>query len=201
MAQKYVMGNGANFYAQNGSTNFQVINSTGAVSFGALYKGNSTNSTDMVCSASGLLYSLGVPTNYAETITLTSVGLSVSTAPPYGVTYINPNSTGGDFTTSVRLLTLGRPIPGVEKTIIFATTAAAINTLDVSVTSDCGIISSSASTNLILAFSSLATLPQAVTMIGVSTSVWAITGIESTFIGLGEDVDCIRVLNAARTSG
>ena len=195
------MGNGADLYTQEASTEFKVVGSTGNIMFGTLYKGNSTASTDLVISSSGLLYSQGVPTNYVETLVLSSVGFDISTATPYGITYITANSTaGGDFSTSVRLLTLGAPITGVEKTIIFDTTAAAINTLDVSVSTDVGIMSASATTNLVLAFSSLATLPQVVTMVGLSTAIWGVMNIESTVGGLNDDTDSIRVLNAVRSS-
>lgn len=156
-----------------------------------LYSKPSVSSTEVK-----VIDALGYVVNPVDYITLTSAGLSVSTSPAYGVTYILPNSTGGDFTTSPYVLTLGAPIPGVEKTIIFATTAAAINTLDVYLGG--GTIFGSSGYTYV-AFSSLAEETQVIELVGLTTALWAVKSVNSS-LGAWNMATGIRGSTIARTS-
>jgi hypothetical protein len=185
MAQPYILANDAYLQVQTGSTKYTIAGST------------------------GLLYSEEKPIfmpdstvfdpYFVETLTLTSVGLSVSTTPAYGLTVITPNTTGGDFSTSPRKITIALPITGVRKSIVFNSTGTVVNTLSIDFTTNAGVQSGSASTDRFIQFSSLATLPQAVNMIGVSTSVWQVLSIESTIPGFGNSTG-IRNVNAQETT-
>ena len=198
MSRKYVMSNGASQFAQNGSTQFKVIGSTGSVSFGALYKGNSTASTDLVVSASGLVYSQRVPTNFSETLSYSSLGLSVSTTPAYGITYIDQNTAGGDCSTNVGLLTIAAPIIGVRKTIVLKSTVASSNTLALLLSTNVGVLTSTGTTNSFINFSSLATMTQSITLVGLSTTLWGVIGTESTCGDFDAVAGGIRSSNAVR---
>ncbi len=199
MARKYTMSNGATAYAQNGSTEFAYAGSTGDLMFAALYKGNSTASTDLMITTTGGVYSNSAPINYAETLALSSGGFDVSTATPYGVTYIGANATGGDFSTSPRLLTLGNPIAGVPKSILFASTAAAINTIDIDLGAANTVVTTTGITARYIALSSLASAPQAVHMVGLSSVLWGVLSVESTLFNFGV-ASGIRGATAVRTS-
>ena len=129
-------------------------------------------------------------------ITYTSVGLSVSTAPAYGVTYVLPNSTGGDFSISPAVLSLGAPMPGVAKSVVFATTAAAVNTLDLYLGG--GTIFGSSGYTYI-AFSSLAEGTQVINLMGLTTALWAALSAVSTVGAFGNTAG-IRGSTAPRTS-
>ena len=197
MAIKYVMTNKAKFYAQNASTEFQIAGSTGDVMFAALYKGNSTASTDLVVSAEGITYSHGAPDSYYEEITYTSSGLSVSTATAYGVTYVYQTA-GKDNTTNVGILELAAPIIGVKKSVKLNSTVASSNTLCLDLTTDVGVVTSTGTTNSFINFSSLATLPQTVNLVGLSTTLWAVIGTESTVGAFDAVAGGIRSSEAVR---
>lgn len=184
MAKKYTLADGAILNTQEGSTEFKIAGSSGL-----LY-----SEEKPIFMADSTVYD----PYYVETITLTSAGLSVSTAPAYGVTYIQTNTTGGDFSTSPHSLTLAAPIPGVKKTLILGTTAAAVNTLDVTL-DGATVITSSGVTAAYIAFSSLATDTQVVEMIGVSSALWGVLGVESTYYTFGVAAG-IRGTTIARTS-
>jgi hypothetical protein len=146
----------------------------------------------------GKVYNQSVPLSYVETLTCSSGGVSPSTATAYGVTRVNVAA--GDPSTSPRLITLGVPIPGVEKTIIFASTAAYVNTLDVDLGAGAGVGHLTDSTTArFIAFSSLATEWQTVKLVGLSTALWGVLAVDSTIGGFGVATG-IRSLTAARTS-
>lgn len=148
--------------------------------------------------STGLQYSNDVPLNYVETITCSSGGVSPSTITPYGISYITVAT--GDPSTSPRLVSIGNPIPGVEKTIIFASTAAYVNTLDVDLGADSGVGHITGSTTArFIAFSTLASEFQAVTLMGLTTALWGVKCVDSTVGGFGSAAG-IRSLTAARTS-
>lgn len=140
---------------------------------------------------------LGYIQQPVQYVTYTSAGLSVSTAPAYGVTYVLPNSTGGDFSTSPAVLSLGAPIPGVAKTVVFASTAGAVNTLDLYLGG--GTIFGSSGFTYVN-FSSLGESAQVVNLMGLTTALWAVTSVTSTIGSFGFSAAGIRGSTAARTS-
>ena len=186
MSQKYTLANGANMYTQEGSTEFKIADSSGLLfsEEKPIFMPSSTK----------------VNPYYVETISLTSVGATPSTITAYGNTVINPNTTGGDFSSSPRVFTMAAPITGVKKSIIFNTTAAAINTVDIDLTAACGVQNVVSSTNRYIAFSSLANHPQVVNLVGVSTSVWQVLSVESTIGQFEQTTNGIRAQTAVRTS-
>jgi len=131
-----------------------------------------------------------------ETLACSSGGVTPSTAVAYGITRVTVDGTG-DPSTSPRLVTLAAPLVGVEKTIVFETTAAYVNTLDVDLGAGVGIDGST--TNRFIAFSTLATGHQSVTLIGMTTALWAVRTVNST-VGTWNAATGIRSLTAARTS-
>ncbi len=159
-------------------------------------KPNAASTEIRVISNTGKLFDVGVPLHYLETITLTSVGLSVSTTPAYGVTYVNHNSTGGAASTSPQTLAIAAPIAGVKKTVILDTTAANANLLDLQL-SGATIIGTSGDS--FIAFSSLATATQSITLIGITTALWGVESVNSTLLFYGAATG-IRGATAARTS-
>jgi hypothetical protein len=170
---RYTLANDAPLYTQKGSTEFKIADST------------------------GLLYSNNAPINYYETIAFTSGGLSASTTPPYGVTRItNGFATASEASSSLPTLTMGAPMPGVRKTITVASTAAGVCKLDVALSG--ATIEASSGFNFI-AFSTLATAMQSVTLMGVSTDSWAVEAVNSTLLLFGAATG-IRGTTIARTS-
>ena len=151
--------------------------------------------TKVVDSTGRLLQKGEVPMNYVETINWSSGGLSVSTSPAYGVTYIS--MTGTDPSSSPRTLTLGSPIAGVTKSIILDSTAAYINTIDIDLGADVGIDGST--TNRYIAFSTLAEVQQSVNLIGITTALWGVVSVASTVGDWGTPTG-IRSASAGRTS-
>ena len=136
--------------------------------------------------------------NTVETLTASSGGVTPSTAVAYGITRVSVAA--GDPSTSPLLVTLAAPIAGVEKTIIFETTAAYINTLDVDLGAGVGVGHVTGSTTArFIGFSTLATEFQAVTLVGLSTALWGVKSVDSTVGGFGSGAG-IRSLTAARTS-
>ena len=112
----------------------------------------------------------------------------------FGISRIS--MTGGDPSTSPATVSLAAPIAGVEKTIILETTAAYINTIDVNLSTNVGI---SGTSNQFIAFSTLATDWQTITLFGVTTAMWAVRSVNST-VGAWNAATGIRAVNAARTS-
>lgn len=172
-------------------------------------KGSISSTEQLIASATGLLYSEGVPikapsgattsfnAHLLDVVSWTSLGLSPSTTPAYGITFVDANGSSGDPSTSPAVLSLAAPIVGVKKTIIFDTTAAYINTLDVLLGG--GSIIGSSGIDTYLAFSSLATVPQSVTLVGITTALWAIESVNSTLLFFGAATG-IRGTSIARTS-
>ncbi len=148
-----------------------------------------------VIGSTGNLFVNTAPMGYVETISWSSAGLSPSTATNYGITYIS--MTGTDPSSSPAVLSLAPPIPGVEKVIILDSTAAYVNTVDIDFGAGVGM--SGSTTNRFLAFSTLATEEQSVTLIGISTSLWGLMTVNSTVGTHGNSLG-IRSLTAARTS-
>lgn len=130
-----------------------------------------------------------------ETLTASSGGVSPSTMVNYGISRITVAT--GDLSTSPRLAYLSAPAVGIEKTIVFETTAAYVNTLDVDLGADVGIDGSTS--NRFIAFSTLATIPQSITLLGMTTAMWAVKGVNST-VGTWGAATGIRSGTAARTS-
>jgi len=114
-----------------------------------------------------------------EQVALTSDGLGTSTASRYGITDIVPagNSTNGT-------LSLAAPVIGCEKTFIYRSTAASSNFVAIDIDpSSAGIRLGGSSDRDYIQFSSLGTAYQAITLIGLSTSLWAVKCIDSTVGG------------------
>lgn len=129
-----------------------------------------------------------------ENVSWSSSGLDISTASCYGHTYITMGGT--DPSTSPVLLTLAAPVKGCLKTITLASTVAYVNSVDV----DCGagVRVGGASDARYIAFSSLASSYQSITLLGVSTSKWIVQSVNSTaYFGAATG---IRASTAARTS-
>ena len=147
-----------------------------------------------VISSTGNVYSNGAPINYFETISWSSGGLTPSTATAYGITHIS--MTGTDPSSSPVTLTLAPPITGVAKTIILDSTAAYINTVDVDL--GAGVRVDASSDFRYIAFSTLAEVPQAVTLVGISTAAWEVQSVKST--ALWGVASGIRPTTALRTS-
>jgi hypothetical protein len=149
-------------------------------------------STDhKIISSSGAMYFR----HLQETIAWTSGGLSPSSASPYGVTFIS--MTGTDPSTSPLTLTLGAPVPGCHKIVVLGSTAAYINTVDIDLGS--GVRVDGTSDGRYIAFSSLGTDYQSVSLVGLTTAKWAVVGVNST-VGQFNAANGIRVSTAARTS-
>lgn len=145
-------------------------------------------------SSTGLQYSNDAPINYVETIAASSGGVSPSTITPYGVSYIAVAV--GNPSTSPLLATMGAPIPGVSKTIVFTSTAAYANTLDISL-SGAALVGTSGLN--FIAFSSLAEQTQTVNLMGITTALWNVQSVDSTLGTFGLATG-IRGTTAARTS-
>lgn len=130
---------------------------------------------------------------YFENILATSSNvLTPTTMTAYGVSYI---ATTGVATSGVGRAYLAAPIIGVEKTIILASTVAGW-ILDVDLTTNVGV---GGTTGSFIGFSTLGTRYQAVTLVGVTTSMWAVKSINST-VGQFDAATGIRNLTAVRTS-
>jgi len=168
---KNVFADNSTVFVKNGTTEFKVIGSTGDV------------------------WSNNAPVGYAETLSWSSGGLTPSTATAYGLTYIS--MTGTDPSTSPYTLTLAAPLPGIEKTIVLDSTAAYVNTIDIDLGT--GVRVEGSSDNQYIAFSTLATMPQSIKLVGVSTSAWEVLSVNSTLLFYGAATG-IRGTTAARTS-
>ena len=114
MALKYMMGVGSDFYAQDASTQYKVISSSGEALFTKYCYGNSTANT--LVDSSGQIFYKGVDTftDLERTVqTISSGAASSGTAiSGYGVTIFN-GDTGGSFQMSAPAY------PQARKTIIF----------------------------------------------------------------------------------
>lgn len=171
MAGKNVFAQDSDVYVKANSTEFKVINSTGSL---------------LVNTA---------PLGYVETISWSSNGITPSTATDYGLTYID--MTGTDPSSSPRVLTLAAPIAGVEKTITLDSTAAYVNTIDIDL--GAGVGSNGSTDHRYIYFSTLASIEQSVTLIGVTTALWTVKSVNSTVGGFGA-ANGIRIGTTPRTS-
>lgn len=130
-------------------------------------------STDYKIFSPGGASYLRVP---VETHTWSSDGLDVSTASPYGISYIVGNA--GTNGASCKL-TIAHPVVGCEKTVVLATTAASTDCVYIDLTTDAWVTGTSGVGNQFINFSSLATDVQSITLVGLTTALWgmkAITG-------------------------
>lgn len=130
-----------------------------------------------------------------QTVAWTSGGLSPSTVPNYGVTVVS--MTGTDPSTSPRLLYMAAPTAGVAKTIVVGSTAAYINSINVDMGT--GVTVNGIAANAFIAFSTLATEYQSLSLLGLSTAAWAVVGCNSTVGSFGV-ASGIRSVQAATTS-
>jgi hypothetical protein len=131
---------------------------------------------------------------YFENILATSSNvLTPTTMTAYGVSFI---ATTGVATSGVGRAYLAAPIIGVEKTIVLGSTAAGwIMDVDLSTNVGCG-----GTTGSFIGFSTLGTRYQSITLIGVTTSMWAVKCVNSTVSGGFDAATGIRNLTAVRTS-
>jgi len=124
MAPKYTLANGAALYAQNGSTEFKVIDSTGDVIGGKFNYGNSSDNT--LADTSGQLYYMGNDVNAVQVIS-SGAASSGTAITGYGVTVFG-GDTGGSFSMSAPAYV------GVRKTIIFTKGSSIARSINSSVT-------------------------------------------------------------------
>ena len=195
MAGKYVLANSANLYAQNGSTEFKVITSTGDVIAGAILYGNSSDNMAIDSSGNMLLGSLsnlyayttdstGVAVNSSGEIlyrgydmravqTISSAAASTATAiTGYGIT-IYEGDTGCSLPMSAPVYI------GVRKTLIFtqgSSIARSINSSQTTGSTDndrtFSFFSTAATNSSAITFTTGSTVSFTFEMIGVSTSLW-----------------------------
>lgn len=191
---KNVFPDNSTVFVKNGTTEFKVITSTGDIIAGEVFVGNS--SALKAIAADGTVYIKGgtIPTGYIETLAWSSGGVTPSTATAYGLTYIS--MIGTDPSTSPYTVSLAAPTAGIEKTIVLGSTAAWANTIDIDLGATVGVDGST--TNRFISFSTLAALPQSVTLVGLSATAWAVKGVNST--ALWGVATGIRSGTAARTS-
>jgi hypothetical protein len=129
-----------------------------------------------------------------EDVSWSSSGLDVSTAGNHGHTLITMGGT--DPSTSPALLTLAAPVIGCAKMITLASTAAYVNSIDVDL--GAGVRIQGASDARYIAFSSLASSYQSISLVGASTSKWVVQCVNSTaYFGAATG---IRGTTVARTS-
>jgi hypothetical protein len=112
-----------------------------------------------------------------ETIQRTTAGLVASTASKYGVTFITNNGS-----TLLDVLYTAQPEVGLEKTIIFGSTAA--SAFPLTIETGAARINGLAANGRIQ-FSTLGTEYQSVTLVGLSTSLWAVKACASTVGNFG----------------
>lgn len=148
----------------------------------------------------GRLYQGGIPIfssdggGVIETLSAsTGFVLTPSTMTAYGISVITPTS--AIPTSGVGRAYLAAPMIGVEKTIILKSTAAGW-LMDIDLSTNVGL---QGTTGSFIGFSSLGTKYQAVSLIGLSTSEWAVKGVNST-VGGFDAATGIRQLTAVRTS-
>ena len=147
-----------------------------------------------VATSTGGMFSNGVQSNYVEQLGWSSGPIiAPSSMTAYGISYVK--MTGTDPSTTPGTLTLAAPIPGVRKTIILGSTAAYINTLDI----DLGTGVSLGDANQFIGFSTLGTGYQGLELVGISTTLWGVIGVNST-VGTFNAATGIRSLSASRTS-
>jgi len=142
-------------------------------SYSTTYPGDKNK--DPVFNPNGLQYER----NVYEAITLTSDGLGTSTASCYGISDIIPsgNSTNGT-------ISLAAPVIGCEKTFVYRSTVASSNWVAIDVDpAAAGIRVDGSSDGRYVRFSTLGTAYQAVTLIGLTTAIWAVKSVNSTVGG------------------
>ncbi|MBW2003003.1 MAG: hypothetical protein JRI72_00100 [Deltaproteobacteria bacterium] len=177
MAKKYVLANGADFYAQNGSTEFKVITSTGDVIAGRVMYGNSSD--NVIVNSSGEILYRGYDMRAVQT--LTSGSDSTDTAiTGYGITVFH-----GDTGCS---LSMSAPVyAGVRKQIIFtqgSSVARSINSSETtgSTDNDLGFSfwSTAATNSSAITLSTGSTLACTINLLGISTQQWLLLHEDST---------------------
>jgi hypothetical protein len=115
-----------------------------------------------------------------ETIQRTSGGLAATTASKWGITLVTNNHVTS--LTSGDVLYLAPPETGFEKTVVYGSTAA--NTSPLIIETGAARIDGLAANGRIQ-FSTLGTAYQSVTLIGLSTSLWAVKACASTVGNFG----------------
>lgn len=115
-----------------------------------------------------------------QTIQRTSGGLSALNASKYGITFVSNNHVTS--LTSGDLLFLAQPEVGLEKTIVYGSTAANVNPL---VLEPGAARINGLAANGRIQFSTLGTEYQSVTLVGLSTSLWAVKACASTVGNFG----------------
>jgi hypothetical protein len=153
------------------------------------YKGRLIQGGNIIFSTDG-----GLQAGYTENISVsTGFVLTPSSMTAYGVSIIEPSS--GIPTSGVGRAYLAAPITGVEKNIILKSTAAGW-LMDIDLSTNVSLQGTSGS---FIGFSSLGSKYQAVSLIGMSTSEWAVKSVNST-VGGFDAANGIRQLTAVRTS-
>jgi hypothetical protein len=112
-----------------------------------------------------------------ETIQRTTAGLVATTASKWGVTLVTNNGS-----TLLDVIYTAQPEVGLEKTIVFGSTAA--STCPLIIETGAARIDGLAANGRIQ-FSTLGTAYQSVTLIGLSTSLWAVKACASTVGNFG----------------
>jgi hypothetical protein len=155
----------------------EILTSTGGVSVDGV-----SAETLAVSGASiltGPLTVQGANDHFVETLQLSSGGVSPSSMTSYGLSVID--MTGTDPSTAVKLITLAPPIVGVKKNIVFNSTVAYANTIDIDLGAGVGVQGST--TNRYIYFSTLAANPQAINLVGITTALWSVLSVDSTIAG------------------
>ena len=159
------LSNGESIYVKNGSTEFQIANSTGDLFAARIFVGGST--ATVLSDSSGQLYNKGeVPVFFTEAGT-TSTGLK-----SYGQSIL-------PYSSAANLFTLNAPITGVEKVICLDSTkvadTTAINTA-VYTGSTAILIMDSSTTYAPKLFINMLPPYASVRMVGLSTATWGVLG-------------------------
>lgn len=159
------------------------------------------SSGQKVFDTKGRLYQGGIPAYtsdggfgaYETLYASTGFVMTPSTMVAYGISVIAPTS--AIPSSGVGRVYLAAPKIGVEKTIILKSTAAGW-LIDIDLTTN---VSLQGTSGTFIGFSSLGTKYQSITLIGLSTSLWAVKGVNSTVGGFDAGTG-IRQLTAVRTS-
>lgn len=156
------------------------------------YKGRLIQGGNTIYSSDGGILT-GIPSYMESLAASTGFVLTPSSMTAYGVSVIAPSS--AIPTSGVGRAYLAAPITGVEKTIILKSTAAGW-LMDIDLSTNVSLQGTSGS---FIGFSSLGSKYQSVSLIGLSTSEWAVKAVNST-VGGFDAATGIRQLTAVRTS-
>lgn len=136
-------------------------------------------------------------TNMVQPVSYSTAGVpSSSTLNAFGVSYIYPSTAAS---TSPVNVALSAPIPGVDKTIIYGSTAGQMCNINLGSVGLLGTSDWDAPGPRWIFFSTLGTQSQAVNLIGLSTALWGLKSIDST-VGVFGVATGIRTSTATRTS-